>query len=115
MTSLENDHEKCEIRNPLAFLFTFSHWHVKGCSSKRTALKVDVIQRQRKWSVCRRVRASFSPETLLAVAVKGLTAIAQLQLLPRSSAKLFRDPNSSQSGEESQALSARENEKRKRK
>ena len=26
---------RCEIRNPQAFLFSFSHWHVKGFLSKR--------------------------------------------------------------------------------
>ena len=26
---------RCEIRNPQAFLFSFSHWHVNGFLSKR--------------------------------------------------------------------------------
>ena len=46
---------------------------MKGFSSKRIALKADVFQ-DRKYTVCRRVRPSFRPEILQAVAVRGLTA-----------------------------------------
>ena len=42
MMSLENEQEKSRIWNSWAFLFPFWHWHVKGFSSKRIALKVDV-------------------------------------------------------------------------
>ena len=38
MISLENDQWKCK-----ALLSSFSHWHVKGFSSKCIALKVDAI------------------------------------------------------------------------
>jgi len=38
MVLLKNDQYKCKI-----FLFSLSHWHVKGFSSKRVALKVDVL------------------------------------------------------------------------
>ena len=36
-------HKMCEIWKPWAFSSSFSHWHVKGFSLKRTALKVHVI------------------------------------------------------------------------
>ena len=39
---LQNDLQKCKIVSPSLFLFSFSHWHVEGFSSKHTALKVDV-------------------------------------------------------------------------
>ena len=38
------------------------------------ALKVDVIGPENNYTVCRRVRASFSPEIGQAGAVKGLNA-----------------------------------------
>ena len=44
---------------------------MKRFSSKRIALKEDVLS-DRKYTVCRRVRACFSPEVLRARAVKGL-------------------------------------------
>ena len=50
----------------------FSHWQVKGFSPKRIALKVGVLY-NRKYTVFKRVRASFSPETLQVGAVKRLT------------------------------------------
>ena len=42
---------------------------MKGVSLKRTALKADVTG---KYTVCRRVLASFRPEILQAGSVKGL-------------------------------------------
>ena len=51
--------------------------HVKGFSSKRTALKVDYY-RTGRYTVCRRVCASFSPDVLQAGAVKGLISVPWL-------------------------------------
>ena len=45
---------------------------MKGSPSKLIALKTDVIGTG-KYTVCRRVRASFSPEILQGGEVKGLT------------------------------------------
>ena len=45
---------------------------MKGFSSKRIALKVDVLYRTEKYTVSRRARASFSSELLHAGVVKGL-------------------------------------------
>ena len=45
---------------------------MKGFSSKRIALKVDVIGPENNYTVCRRVRASFSPEVFQIGAVKEL-------------------------------------------
>ena len=44
---------------------------MKGSPSKHLAIKIDVNGQEKK-TVCRRVRASFSPEILQAGAVKGL-------------------------------------------
>ena len=41
----------CEIWNLSAFLFSVLHWHVKGFSSKRMALKVDVLQDREIYSL----------------------------------------------------------------
>ena len=46
----------------LPVLSSFSHWH--GSPSTRKALKLDVIGLRKTYTVCRRVRASFSPEIL---------------------------------------------------
>ena len=56
------------------FFFFFLSWHVRGLSSQRIALKVDWYTTG-KYTVCRRFRASFSPEILQAVAVKGLITL----------------------------------------
>ena len=45
---------------------------MKGFSSKRTALKVDVLQDLKIYCLWARVHASFSPEIVQAPAVKGL-------------------------------------------
>ena len=45
--SLENDQQKCEIRNPLPVSLSFSHWHGKGFPSKRITLKMDVTESQK--------------------------------------------------------------------
>ena len=66
---------------------SFWHWYVKGFSSKRTALKVDVLQ-DRKIH-CRRVRASFSPEILQAGAVKELIQLMSLRLVEVENAKQY--------------------------
>ena len=65
---------------PLSILtFFFFHRHLKGFSSKHIALKVDVIYyRTGKYTVCRCVRASFSPKGLHAGAVKGLNKCQQM-------------------------------------
>ena len=53
--SFHNNQWKCETWNPEAFLSSFSHWHVKGFSSKRIALKVDVLNcRTGKYTICKR-------------------------------------------------------------
>ena len=52
-------------------MFSVSHRHVKGVSSKLIALKVDVIEPE-NILFCRRLRASFIPEIVEAGAVKGL-------------------------------------------
>ena len=54
-----NKNAKFETLKP--FLLVFLHWHMKEFSSKRITLKVDCY-RSGKYTVCRRVRASFSPE-----------------------------------------------------
>ena len=46
---LEKDQQKNKIRNPLAFLSSVSHWHVKGLLSNRISLKVDVLQDRNKY------------------------------------------------------------------
>ena len=56
-------------------LLSFSHYHVQGFSSKRTELKAEVLQ-DGKYTVCRRVRALFSPEAVQFGAVKGLVLIS---------------------------------------
>ena len=53
---------------------------VKGFSSIREALKVDVMGPEKN-TVCRRVRASFSPEILQAVAVKGLSLMVVVDVV----------------------------------
>ena len=53
------------------FVF-FSHWHVKGLSSKRIHWKW-MCYRTRKYTVCRHVHASLSPEILQTGAMKGLS------------------------------------------
>ena len=65
-----NKSAKYEILKPFLFLFRTGTF-IKGFSSKRIALKVDVL-RTGKYTVCRHVRASFSPEILQAGAVKEL-------------------------------------------
>ena len=60
-----------------AFLSPFLHYRVKRFSPKCIALKVD---RTRKYTVCRHIPASFSPEILQAVTVKGLMEVAHLFL-----------------------------------
>ena len=54
--------------------------YVKGFSSKRIALKVDVFVTGPKnnYTLCRRVPASFSPEILQSGAVKGLMLVPLL-------------------------------------
>ena len=61
---------KSETLENLCLLFL--HWHVKGFLSKRIALNVNRY-RTGKYTVCRRVRAFFSPDILQAGAVKGLS------------------------------------------
>ena len=56
--------------NPEPFLPYFLHHHVKGFLSKHTALKVRYWSR--KYTVCRRVHASFSLKILQAGTVKGV-------------------------------------------
>ena len=56
--------------NPEPFLPYFSHHHVKGFLLKHTALKVWYWSR--KYTVCRRVHASFSLKILQAGTVKGV-------------------------------------------
>ena len=41
---LKTTSKSAKIWNPQPFRSSFSRWHVKGFSSKRTALKVDVLQ-----------------------------------------------------------------------
>ena len=57
---------------------------MKGATSKRVALKIFMLQdrkikylcyRTGRYTVCGRIRASFSPEILQAGAVKGLTLL----------------------------------------
>ena len=63
-----NEIAKFETFEPLCLS---SFLAVKGFSSIREALKVDVMGPEKN-TVCRRVRASFSPEMLQAGAVEGL-------------------------------------------
>ena len=64
-------HKNAKFETLKPFLSSFSHWHVKGFSSKRLALKVDVIGPENRLFA----GASFSPEILQAGAAKGLTCI----------------------------------------
>ena len=42
MMPFENDHKSTKFETLKPFFLSFSHWHVKGFSPKRIALKVDV-------------------------------------------------------------------------
>ena len=67
MMSLKPTNKSAKFETLKAFMSSFSHWHVKGLSSQRTALKVDVIG-AKNILLCRRVRACFSPDILQAAA-----------------------------------------------
>ena len=68
MMSLENNQQKW---NHYAFLSSFLHR--KGFSSKRIiSIESRCVIRTGKYTVCRHLRASISPEILRAAAVKGL-------------------------------------------
>ena len=71
---LETAHKSAKFETVCAFSSSFLHWHVKGFSSKRIALKLDVWYRTGKYTVCRRVRALFSPKILQAGAVTGVNS-----------------------------------------
>ena len=64
-----NKSAKCQILKPFVF---FCVQQLKGISSKCTLLKVG-CHWVGKYTVCRLVRATLSPEILQAGAVKGLT------------------------------------------
>ena len=73
MKSFENDTEMCEISNPYAFLV-----FLMDPAGETIFIKTHSTENRchmtGKHTVCRRVRASFSPENLQAGAVKGLIA-----------------------------------------
>ena len=48
---------------------------MKGVSSKHTVLKADNYYRSEKYTVCRRVRASFSPEMLQGWGSEGVNGL----------------------------------------
>ena len=55
---------------------------MKGFSSKRIALKIDVLQDRKICCFLRCVRASFRPELLQAVAMKGVKAQSTTKVIP---------------------------------
>ena len=75
MMSLENEQQsaKFETLNDLSLLYSFLHWHAKEFFIKMHSTESSCY-RTRKYTVCRRVCASFSREILQAGAVKGLKA-----------------------------------------
>ena len=65
-----NENAKFEIFEPFVVFF-FSHWHVNGFSSKRTAFKEDVLQDRR--TCCLRVHPCiFQPGNLTGSGREGV-------------------------------------------
>ena len=62
-----------KVRNlrPLCPLFSFSLWHVKGPSSKRVALKADVLQNRNMFSLLPRP-CSFQPGNVTGSGSEGV-------------------------------------------
>ena len=74
--------------NLSAFLSSFSHWHVKGFSSKRIALKVDVLEGRKIHSL--QVRPCFFAGNFKGWGSEGVKHYVYFLLLPVMSARHVR-------------------------
>ena len=85
---MTNKSVKFETIKP--FLSSFSHWHVKGFSSKRDSTESRCVIGPENVLSAGHVRAAFCPEILQAGAVKGLTRTDIVLLLLAGQLKLSR-------------------------